>query len=153
MGRNNAGMMSGKKAPLPVFRKTFIVSEEVIDTNGHVNNVRYVHWMQDLAVEHWEQVGGMAVNQSLGCTWVARSHHIEYLKPAFAGDEVEAMTWVETIGRVRSLRKYAFRRIGETRPLAQGETDWVFVDVQTGHPRAIPRDVEDILPVTPQAPL
>lgn len=146
-------MMSGKTAPMPVFRKTFIVPEEAIDTNGHVNNVRYVHWMQDLAVEHWEQVGGMAVNEALGCTWVARSHRIEYLKPAFQGDEVEALTWVENIGRVRSLRKYAFRRTGEARPFAQGETDWVFVDVKSGHPRAIPRDVEDILPVTPEPPL
>lgn len=129
------------------FRAEFTVPEDAIDENGHVNNVRYVHWMQDLAVHHWRALGGEQINEALSATWVARSHHIEYLRPAFAGDRIEALTWVASIGRVRSLRKYAFRRIGEEKWIARGETDWVFIDVQTGHPRAIPREVTDMLPV------
>jgi len=134
--------------PLPVMRKTFTVPGEVIDANGHVNNVHYVQWMQDLAVEHWNAVGGMEVNAAAGCTWVAHSHHIVYLRPAFAGDTLEALTWVTSIGRVRSTRRYAFRRLEDGQLLARGETEWVFVRIKTGRPGAIPESVHARLPVS-----
>ena len=141
--------MSGNAASPPsVFRTAFMVPPEAIDRNGHVNNVVYVQWMQDLAVAHWNSVGGEAVNEELGCTWVARSHHIEYLRPAYEGDEIEALTWVANIGRVRSLRKYAFRRLKDGRLIARGETDWVFVSAEDGRPAAIPKAIHGILPVS-----
>lgn len=131
-----------------VFRRQFTVPREAIDRNGHVNNVVYVQWMQDLAVEHWRRIGGEAVNKQLGCTWVARSHHIEYLRPAFEGDEIEALTWVAEIGRVRSKRKYAFRRPKDGHLIARGETDWVFVHAVDGRPAGIPKPIHGILPVS-----
>jgi acyl-CoA thioester hydrolase len=133
---------------MPVFNRLFTVPSTAIDRNGHVNNVVYVQWMQDLAVAHWNSVGGEVVNAELGCTWVARSHHIEYLRPAHEGDELEALTWVANIGRVRSLRKYAFRRTGDGRLIARGETDWVFVSVSDGRPAPIPKSIHGILPVS-----
>ena len=130
-----------------IYRKRFVVPREAIDINGHVNNVTWVHWMQDLAVEHWNKVGGMAVNHEFKATWVARSHHIEYLSPGYEGDPLEAMTWVANIGRVRSLRKYAFRRESDGKLLSRGETDWVFVSAENGRPCGIPKSIHGILPV------
>ena len=140
-------MGDGGQAVDGVYRARFTVPEAVIDENGHVNNVAYVQWMQDVAVRHWERVGGMAVNAALGASWVARAHRIEYLAPAYAGDPVEALTWVADIGRVRSTRKYAFRRASDGVLLARGETEWVFVNASTGSPRAIPKEIPGILPV------
>ena len=74
-------------------------------------------------------------------TWVVREHHIEYLQPAFAGEEIEVRTWVENLRRVRSLRKYEFVRKSDGKTLVRGETDWVFVNPKTGAPRAIPDEV------------
>ena len=125
----------------PVYSKTIIVPQTVIDENGHVNNVAYVQWMQDIAVEHYTAIGGASPMQKVGATWVARSHLIEYLLPAFAGEEIEIRTWVENVRRVRSLRKYEFVRKSDGKLLVKGETDWVFVDAQTGSPRPIPEAV------------
>ena len=141
-------MSEEPKLPLPVYRKEFTVPPEAIDRNGHVNNVEYVKWMQDLAVTHWNTVGGQAVNEENGATWVARSHHIEYLRPAFEGDRIEAVTWVNNMRRVRSMRKYAFRRLDNDQLIARGETDWVFVDVETGRPKSVPESVHAILPLS-----
>lgn len=141
---------AGKR--LPVYHQSIRVTPEAIDRNGHVNNVVYVQWMQDLAVAHWRGVGGEAVQEELGATWVARSHRIEYLRPAYEGDEIEALTWVANIGRVRSLRKYAFYRVRERKLLAQGETDWVFVSAANGRPAAIPESIHGILPVSADPP-
>lgn len=124
----------------PIYTKTFIIPQSAIDENGHVNNVAYVQWMQDVAVEHYSSIGGIEA-QGPEATWVVREHKIEYLLPAFAGEEIEIKTWIENIRRVRSLRKYEFIRKSDGKVLVKGETDWVFVDVHTGSPRAIPEEV------------
>ena len=127
-----------------IYSKTFIIPANAIDENGHVNNVAYVQWMQDIAVVHYESIGGTRPTQLVGATWVVREHRIEYLLPAFEGEEIEVKTWVENIRRVRSLRKYEFTRKEDGKALVRGETDWVFVDLQTGAPRAIPDEVSKV---------
>lgn len=127
-----------------IYSKIFIIPANVIDENGHVNNVAYVQWMQDIAIEHYESIGGTRPMQLVGATWVVREHRIEYLLPAFANEEIEIKTWVENIRRVRSLRKYEFIRKADGKTLVRGETDWVFVDLQTGSPRAIPDEVSKV---------
>jgi acyl-CoA thioester hydrolase len=105
--------------------------------------VAYVQWMQEIAVEHYASIGGIAA-QGKNATWVVREHKIEYLLPAFAGEEIEIKTWVENIRRVRSLRRYEFVRKSDGRVLVQGETDWVFVDAKTGRPFPIPDEVSSV---------
>ena len=126
-----------------VYSKSIHIPSSAIDENGHVNNVAYVQWMQDIAVEHYSSIGGIAA-QGPEATWVVREHKIEYLLPAYLNDEVEIRTWVESVRRVRSLRKYEFVRKSDGRTLVRGETDWVFVDARTGTPRAIPREVAEV---------
>ena len=126
----------------PAYSKIFFIPESAIDENGHVNNVVYVQWMQDIAVEHYASIGGIAA-QGPDSTWVVREHRIEYFLPAFLGEEIEIKTWVENIRRVSSLRKYEFIRKADGKVLVKGETDWVFVNVKTGSPRAIPEEVSN----------
>lgn len=122
------------------YTKAITIPKEVIDENGHVNNVAYVQWMQDIAVEHYASIGGIEA-QGPDSTWVVREHRIEYFLPAFENEEIEIHTWVENVRRVRSLRKYEFVRKADEKILVKGETDWVFVDIKTGRPRAVPNEV------------
>lgn len=135
-----------------VFRYRLIIPGDVIDENGHVNNVAYVQWMQDAAVRHFDSLGGTALMLEAGATWVVRSHHIEYLSPAFAGEEIEARTWIANARRVRSLRKYEFVRVSDQKILVKGETDWVFVDVRDGRPASIPEHIASIFPIIEDTP-
>lgn len=123
-----------------IYSRSLIIPVDVIDENGHVNNVAYVQWMQEIAVEHYAAIGGVEA-QGKRATWVVREHRIEYLLPAFAGEEMVIRTWVDNIRRVRSLRKYEFIRKPDGNLLVRGETDWVFVDTASGRPLAIPKDV------------
>lgn len=127
-----------------IFTKTITIPASAIDENGHVNNVTYVQWMQDIAVEHYATAGGVTA-QGQNATWVVREHKVEYLRPAFAGQEIEIRTWVEDARRVRSLRKYEFVRVSDSSLLVRGETDWVFVDASTGRPLLIPETVVSLL--------
>lgn len=124
-----------------IYCKTITIPASAIDENGHVNNVIYVQWMQDIAVEHYESIGGRKPIDLVGATWVAREHKIEYFLPAFLNEEIEIRTWVENVRRVRSLRMYEFIRKSDGKVLVKGETDWVFVDAKSGTPLAIPQAV------------
>lgn len=144
-------MESAKVLKEPIFPYEFTVPDEAVDENGHVNNVMYVQWMQDAAVRHYEAMGGRQITLDIGATWVVRSHMIEYLQPAFAGERIKVLTWVATMRRVRSLRRYQFIRIEDDRLLVRGETDWVFVDAKDGSPRAIPPEVVNLFTLVPDA--
>jgi len=135
----------------PIFHHDLVVLEDVLDENRHVNNVAYVQWMQDVAIAHATSVGGTAATQAVEATWVARSHHIVYLRPAFAGDRIRLMTWISTFRKARSLRKYQFLRLDDDVVLATGETEWVFVDMATGRPRSIPPAVASCFELVPEA--
>jgi acyl-CoA thioester hydrolase len=125
--------------PLARFTFDLTVAPSAIDANGHANNVEFVRWMQDAAVAHADAAGCTAATLSAaGGAWVVRSHRIEYLRPAFAGDRLAVVTWVADFRRAFSLRKYEFVRPVDNLVLARGETDWVYVDSGTGRPRSIP---------------
>ena len=131
----------------PTFTYDLTVSESVIDENGHVNNVAYVQWMQDAAIRHARD--GVDYNPAENTTWVAREHRIEYLLPAFLGEEIEVRTWVSEMKRVRLHRKYEFVRKSDGKVIVKGETEWVYVEAKTGKPIAIPANVAELLPVLP----
>jgi len=141
--------MDSETRPVAVFRYRFTVPPEAIDRNGHVNNVAYVGWMQNVAVRHSAANDGTAPMHDSGGNWVVRTHRIDYLVPAVCGDEIEAWTWVASLGRVRSERRYRFVRTSDGRVLAKAMTDWVSVDASTGRPRAIPEAVRNAFPLTP----
>ena len=130
-----------------LFKKIIQVDAQMIDGNGHVNNVVYVEWMQEIATEHASTWGVDQLMDEMGAAWFARKHVIEYLKPVFRGDEISAETWIANAERVKSVRRYRFFRGGVI--VAHGETDWVYVDSTSGRPKRIPEVMKDFVLVGP----
>ena len=128
----------------------FVVDPSQIDENGHVNNVEFVRWMQEAAVRHADAAGCTAATVAAGATWVVRSHRIDYLRPAFAGDRVRVLTWVADFRRAFSLRRYRFLNAADNTTLAKGETDWVYVDTNAGRPRSVPDEIKAMFNVAPE---
>jgi len=116
----------------------FDIPDSAIDVNGHVNNVQYVQWMQDIAIAHSNAAGCTAASQAAGCAWFARSHRIEYARQAFAGERIQVKTWVADARRSSSTRHYEFVRLSDGAKLAKGETCWIYVDAASGRPKSIP---------------
>ena len=131
----------------PIFTYTFTIPESAIDENGHVNNVAYVQWMQEAAIRHGESI--IEYKPAENTTWYAREQRIEYLFPAFLGDEIEVRTWLSDLKRVRVHRKYEFVRKADGKVIVKGETDWVYVDSKTGRPLALPAIVSELFPILP----
>ncbi|MFM8223379.1 MAG: acyl-CoA thioesterase [Planctomycetaceae bacterium] len=141
---------SARRMPA-IYEHTVLVVPSEIDGLGHVNNVEYVRWMQAAAVAHSAAQGWPhQAYVELGAGWVVRSHQIEYLQPAHLGDRIVIKTWVATMRKVTSLRRYEMLRYtddpatGTTAGtlVARGETDWAFIDFQTRQPRRIAPEVQ-----------
>lgn len=123
-----------------IFKLDLTVATDAIDEFGHVNNQRYIAWMQEVATAH-SAANGWPIERyvKIGAVWVVRSHFIEYLRPAFAGDALEIYTWAASLALREVTRKYRFRRAGQL--LVQAETKWVYVDIKSGRPKRIPEEL------------
>jgi acyl-CoA thioester hydrolase len=134
-----------------IFSKRFAVPPDAIDMQGHVSNLAYVGWMQDVAIEHSATVGwSMRRYLELGAGWVVRSHFIEYFRPAFADEVVSVHTWVPRFDQRSTPRRYHFVRDADRAELAGAETIWVFVDLTTGRRRPIPAELLEAFDPVPE---
>src|SRR5262245_11355460 len=101
-----------------IYEHSHTVEPEEIDALGHAGNIHYLRWTQAAALAHSAAQGWPEeAYQQLGLGWVVRSHEIEYLRPALAGDELIVRTWVARFKRVTSLRRYQILRKVDSRLL------------------------------------
>ena len=117
------------------FTLTLRVVDADIDLQGHVNNVAFVRYVQDAAVAHWTSVAPAEVQAAF--TWVVRRHEIEYLRPAFAGEDLLLRTWVGEPSGATWERFTEVLRASEDKPLVTARTVWVLLDAATGRPRRV----------------
>ena len=110
-----------------------------IDFMGHVNNARYLNWVQDAVVAHWQKIAPpSAVAAHL---WVALKHEITYRKPAFLNDEVIATVVLEKVHGARAFYQTLIKRGEEV--LAEVQSSWCCVDADTLRPARIAKDIAD----------
>ena len=108
-----------------------------IDFMGHVNNARYLGWVQDAVLAHWKR---FAPAEALAeRAWVALKHEITYRKPAFLDDEVIARTVLERIRGARAFYTTVISR-GED-ILAEIQSSWCCIDSGTLRPARITEEV------------
>ena len=134
-----------------IFEFRHIVQPGEIDGQGHVNNIEYLRWMQNAAVEH-SAVQGWTTQRYLeaGAVFVVRSHQIEYLQPAFAGDEIKVVTWVNNFGKFTSLRKYQVIRERDNVLLASAATNWAFISWPRRLPKRFPPELVEAFVIVPE---
>jgi acyl-CoA thioester hydrolase len=121
------------------FEQVVRVEESDIDVLGHVNNVVYVRWVQDVAVAHWKELAPAEVRAEL--VWMVLRHEIDYKSPAALGDDVILRTWVGAAEGLRFERLTEVFRRGDRKLLAQARTLWCPIDPRTGRPRRVPEEV------------
>ena len=119
-----------------VFRLTFEPTPADIDENGHVNNVVYLRWAQDMGVAHWRSLAPPEAQATWA--WVALRHEIDYRRELKLGQTAYGRTWVAE--RAQGPRYDRFIRLddAEGQMCAQVHTTWVLIEQATGRPRRVP---------------
>lgn len=123
------------------YSHSFTVTREEVDIQGHVNNVMYLKWVQDVAVAHWLSVAGEDVQEKF--TWFVTRHEIDYKREAFEGDELTATTWVGERTRITWDRHTEITRNGQL--VAQARTVWCLLSKESMRPVRIGDQVVELL--------
>ena len=125
------------------FRGTVVALPEDIDGLGHVSNISYVRWVQDVATQHSATVGlDLEAYERLGGVFVVRRHEIDYLVPALVDDRIELLTHVESWRGAASERKTRIVRQRDGVDLARAHTRWAYVSLANGRPTRIPAEIQ-----------
>jgi acyl-CoA thioester hydrolase len=116
------------------------VKPDDIDELGHVNNVVYLRWVQQVASAHWQSKSQRVITDKY--LWVVLRHEIDYLKPALLNDKIKAQTWVSSMDGVKSVRNVKFMANGND--LAVAKTVWCLLDSTSMKPKRIGDDIRNI---------
>ena len=129
------------------FARSRLVQSEDVDALNHMNNVRYLEWVQDISGEHWHSLAPDGWERDY--IWVVRSHAITYFHQAFAGDILEVETFVKAFRGPVSTRVVRFKKQGTEQLLAESTTDWVLIDRSSHRPVRIPVAFRELLSPNP----
>lgn len=122
------------------FSHSFRVERSDIDEQGHVNNVAFVRWVQDVAVAHWQNAATAEMREKF--TWIMLRHEIDYKKQAFENEGITATTWVGDWTAVTCERFVEITR-GEDL-LAKSRTVWCMLDRETAKPKRIASELKEL---------
>jgi len=113
-----------------------------IDELKHVNNIRYLEWVQEISKAHWFEVVSEDIARQY--VWVVTSHHIEYKASALLGDELMAETFVDNFHRHISTRVVEFKRQGSDQIIVRAITKWAMINAENGRPTAVPEEIASL---------
>ena len=123
------------------YERVLHVAADDIDDLGHVNNVVYLRWVQDVAAAHWESATTPAERADIA--WVVLRHEIAYQHAARRGDDVIVRTWVGPPSAATFERHTEILRARDQRVLARARSLWCPVHPGTGRPRRIDPALHD----------
>ncbi|MCA0152813.1 acyl-CoA thioesterase [Winogradskyella vincentii] len=127
---------------MQIFEKTITVAQEDLDQLNHVNNVRYVQWVQDIAEAHWMLRAPKQILDNY--FWVLVRHTIDYKNQAVLGDILKLKTYVLNSEGVTSVRMVEIFNASTNRLLVKSETKWCFMDKKTYRPTRILAEVANL---------
>lgn len=119
---------------------TITVGSAAIDFMGHANNATYLTWVQEAVIDHWRSIAPSdAVARHL---WMALTHEIKYLRPAFLGDQLVAAVVLDKVQGARAFYSTIIRRSDEI--LATVVSSWCCVDAETHRAVRLARETVDL---------
>jgi len=124
-----------------IFERQIQVTEQHIDANNHVNNLQYVHWVEEIAGAHWDFVKHKT--EFPDDIWMLVDHHIHYKKQVYLGDVITVRTYPKPPEGIRQPRKVEF--YCNDFLVVDSLTLWVFVDKETQRVKRLDANWLDVL--------
>jgi acyl-CoA thioester hydrolase len=137
----SANLFSRRSRKLPPLdlEMTIPVRTYDIDAAGHVSNIVYIRWLEDMRLELFNKHFSFKSLVDGGSTLVLKSTYIEYKRSISLFDVVTARMWVDSIAKA-SLELHAeFYANGLLTTTARHVG--VFVDLKNLKPRRVPEEV------------
>ncbi|WP_460219162.1 acyl-CoA thioesterase [Psychroserpens sp. MEBiC05023] len=124
---------------MQIHEQELIVSKAHLDSRNHVNNIRYVEWVQNIAESHWNIKSTKNIRSKF--YWVMISHHIQYKAEAILDDVLLLKTYVKQSQGLKSTRIVDIYNKATGKLLTTSETIWCFMSHDTNRPTRIPENI------------
>lgn len=124
------------------FSQNIIIKPEDIDQLGHVNNIVYLKWVQDVAIAHWSTLAHKDIQEKY--FWVVVRHEIDYLSSAYLNSQLQAVTWIGGYSGAKSDRFVTIVDIATNKTIASVKTTWCMINAVNHRPARIESDVADL---------
>lgn len=139
MGCRQNVVMHANQSLIAPFELHIRIKPNDIDALGHVNNVVYLSWVQDVAMAHWAFLTTPEHREKV--VWVALRHEIDYVAQAVLNDAVLARTWTGLARGLRFARHTEIIRVKDGATFANAVTHWCPIDRATGRPTRLPTEI------------
>lgn len=129
-----------------ISRVTLRVRGYHLDGYGHVNNARYLEFLEEGRWGYFDDRPDLARHFASGDpALVAVNLNINYRQAAVAGDDLEVLTRIADLSS-RSARMYQeIRRIGDDKQIADADLTFVLLDVRANQAMAIDGEIRQAL--------
>ena len=130
-------MPSGDQKPLHV-ELAFQPKTYDIDFAGHVSNIVYIRWLEDLRMLVLEKYLPLNILMERGIAPVVMRTTIDYKRPVKLFDSVTGTMWASEMGNVKGILSAEFIVHGTI--VATAEQTGLFVKMESGRPVAFPEE-------------
>ncbi|RAW00299.1 acyl-CoA thioesterase [Pseudochryseolinea flava] len=127
------------------FEHLVIVTPSDVDDLGHVNNVVYVRYIQEVSAAHWVSRADEVLREKY--LWVVLRHEVDYRNPAFLNEEIIGHTWVGEYNGARFDRYVKLTSAKSGKVLTESKTTWCMLDAKTMRPTRITQEVIDMISI------
>lgn len=124
------------------YTKTISVSPDDLDDLNHVNNVRYLQWVQDISKEHWVSSAPKEMQEHI--MWVVTTHFLEYKSAAVLGDILEIKTFIKKSEGARSVRIVEMFNSKTQKLVLRAKTEWCLLNAKNLRPIRISDDIKKV---------
>jgi thioesterase-3 len=116
------------------------------DRFGHVNNARYLEFLEEGRWDYLDERGPKGGFPALGVFPVVAHLSISYRRPTSAGDTVCVSTCVAEVGSRRIVMHQTIAQVNSGKLCCEADVTLVLVDAQTGRPAVLNENIVNAWP-------
>jgi len=129
-----------------ISRTTLRVRGYHLDGYGHVNNARYLEFLEEGRWGYFDDRPEVARRLQRGdVAFVAVNLNIDYREAAVAGDDLEVLTRLAELGTRSARMRQEIRRVRDGAPVSDATLTFVLLDVAANRAIPIEGEVRDLL--------
>lgn len=128
-----------------IARSTVRVRGFHLDGYAHVNNARYLEFLEEGRWAYFEQQFDLAALFNDGLAVVAVNLNINYRRAAVMNDELEILTSLSELNHRSAVMHQAINRVSDGKRIADADFTFVLLDTRTGRSISIEDELRNTL--------